>query len=139
MKNLANCKPSEFLIQTNKIRKSVEKWFDVTDIANIRKRIPDYTTAPDGATAEERKKVIEENAEKERKQAKENLSAILDEMLENHPQETVAILAQCCFIEPEDADNHSMIEYIGALNDLLNSKEVLDFFILLVKLGRTNI
>jgi hypothetical protein len=40
MKNLANCKPSEFLSQTNKIRKSVEKWLKLTDIINIRKRIP---------------------------------------------------------------------------------------------------
>jgi hypothetical protein len=40
MKNLANCKPSEFLKQTNRIRKSVSKWLTDTDIANIRKRMP---------------------------------------------------------------------------------------------------
>lgn len=37
MKNLANCTPSEFLKQTNKIKKSVEKWLKATDIMEIRK------------------------------------------------------------------------------------------------------
>ena len=52
MKNLANCKPSEFLVQTNKIRKSVEKWLKITDIMNIRKVVP---PEKEGQTAEERK------------------------------------------------------------------------------------
>lgn len=139
MKNLANCKPTEFLAQTNKIRKSVERWITVTDVANIRKRVPKYESFEKGATPEEQKAVIERNAEKERQQARENLSAVLDEMLEKHPKETIEILAQCCFIEPEDADNHSMLEYIEAMNELLGNKAVIDFFILLVKLGQTNI
>lgn len=32
MKNLSNCKPSEFLRQTARIRKSVAKWLEVTDL-----------------------------------------------------------------------------------------------------------
>lgn len=139
MKNLANCKPSEFLIQTNKIRKSVEKWLELTDIANIRKRVPKYETAPEGATAEERRAIIEENAKKQMIQTKENLSAILDEMLEKHPKETIEILALCCFVEPDKADDHPMSEYITAINDLIGSEEVLNFFTLLAKLGQMNI
>ena len=51
MKNLANCKPSEFLVQTNKIRKSVEKWLTVTDIMNIRRTQPELA---EGMSREER-------------------------------------------------------------------------------------
>jgi hypothetical protein len=40
MKNLANCTPREFLKQTSKIKGSVEKWLKVTDVMNIRKRMP---------------------------------------------------------------------------------------------------
>lgn len=139
MKNLANCKPSEFLIQTNKIRKSVQKWLDVTGVAEIRKRLPKLEVAPANCSDEERAEVIKRNKELKRKQMQDNLFAILDEMLENHTKETIEILALCCFIEPDDAENHSMVEYIGAINDLLGSKEVLDFFLLLAKLGQTNI
>ena len=39
-KNLANCTPKEFLVQTNRLRKSAEKWLKATDIMNIRKNIP---------------------------------------------------------------------------------------------------
>ena len=128
MKSLANCKPSEFLRQTNRIRKSVEKWLTDTDIMNIRQRRPAYETAPKGVTAEERKAVIERNSELERKQIRENISAILDAILEAHPDETLEVLALCCFVEPEDADNHSVKEYLAVLNDLLNDKDVLGFF-----------
>ena len=51
MKNLANCKPSEFLVQTNRIRKSVENWLTVTDILNIRRNQPELK---EGMTKEER-------------------------------------------------------------------------------------
>ena len=138
MKSLANCKPSEFLKQTNRIRKSVEKWLTDTDIMNIRKRLPTYETAEKGISAEERKALVERNAEREREQAKKNISAMLDAILEEHPDETLEVLALCCFVEPEDADNHSVKEYIGVLSELLNDKDVLAFFTSLARLAQTN-
>ena len=129
MKNLANCKPSEFLAQSNKIRKSVEKWLTVTDIMNIRQHQPSYEQ---GMTKEEREKAL-------RAQIKENLSAMLDSILSNHPEETLELLALLCFIEPEDVDNHPMTEYIASFTELINDRTVLDFFISLVKLGQTSI
>ena len=126
MKNLANCKPSEFLVQTNKIRKSVENWLTVTDIMNIRQNQPKYE---DGMSKAEREKAMQA-------QIKENLSAMLDSVLEKHPAETLELLALLCFVEPEDVDNHPMSEYITAFTDLINDKAVLDFFISLVKLGQ---
>ena len=129
MKNLANCKPSEFLTQTNRIRKSVSKWLTDTDILNIRRRLPDM---PDTATNEERKKALQ-------KQASMNFHAILDAVMEEHPEETLEVMALVCFVEPEDVDNHEMIEYIGAINDIINNETVIDFFSSLMRLANGDI
>ena len=139
MKNLANCKPSEFLIQTNKIRKSVANWLTVTDILNIRKRLPELEEAGEGATTDERQAVVERNLKKKNEQVKQNLMDILDAMLVDHPMETLEILALCCFVEPEDVDNHPMSEYIGAITELIETKEVMSFFISLAKLAKIDI
>jgi len=122
MKNLANCKPSEFLTQTNKIRKSVSKWLTDTDIVNIRKRRPVFS---DDLSEEERRAALD-------KQVNENFEAILDAILEEHPQETLELLALMCFIEPEHVDDYSVPEYIEAFNEIIGNKAVLDFFMSLV-------
>ena len=124
MKNLANCSPTEFLRQTNRIRKSVQKWLTDTDIINIRKRLPDIET---DATDDDKKKALEE-------QARKNFNAILDAVMDEHPEETVELLALLCFVEPDDADNHTMDEYFSALDDMLNSQSVVSFFISAVSL-----
>lgn len=124
MKNLANCKPSEFLKQTSRIRKSVSKWLTDTDIMNIRQRMPEI---PDGVTEEEKKTMMEE-------QAKKNANAMLDAILDEHPDETLEVLALLCFIEPEDVDNHEVTEYLSAFNELIGNKAVVGFFIQLIDL-----
>lgn len=129
MKNLANCKPSEFFVQTNKIRKSVAKWLTVTDIYNIRKRLPKYT---DDMDAEKRKEVRNE-------QMKKNLAAILDTVLEEHPMETIEIMALACFIEPAEADDHPMSEYLKSISELIADESVLSFFTSLASLGSSGI
>ena len=125
MKNLANCKPSEFLRQTNLIRKSVSKWLTDTDIMNIRKRMPEL---PEEATEEEKK---EANLE----QAKENLNAIFDAVLDEHPDETLEVLALLCFIEPSKVDDYEITEYFESFNELINNKAVLSFFLSLMRLA----
>lgn len=124
MKNLANCKPSEFLRQTSKIRKSVSKWLVDTDIMNIRKRMPNI---PQDATDEERKKAMEE-------QAKENFGLMLDAILDEHPDETLELLALLCFVEPKDVDKHAVTEYLDSFNEIINNKSVLSFFTSLIQL-----
>lgn len=138
MKTLANCKPSEFLVQTNKIRKSVEKWLTDTDILNIRKRLPEYEQADVNASAEERKEILERNAVLEREQVKKNLSAILDAMLEDHPNETLEIIALCCFIEPSKIDDYTVAELLTSVNALLGDEAVIGFFTSLARLGNKN-
>lgn len=136
MKTLANCKPTEFLRQTNRIRKSVEKWLTVTDIMNIRKKLPHKVIASINATDEERAEVEKQNREATMKQMKENFSAILDSVLEEHADETLEILALSCFVEPKDVDRHTVSEYLGALNELMNDENVVSFFISLVQWGQ---
>lgn len=129
MKNLANCKPSEFLVQTNRIRKSVEKWLTVTEIHEIRKRVPKYD---EDMSPEDRTKLKGE-------QIRKNMADILDAVLEKHPEETIEVMALACFIEPEDADNHPMSEYLDAIRELISNESVLSFFTSLASLGSNGI
>ena len=125
MKNLANCKPSEFLKQTNLIRRSVSKWLTDTDIMNIRKRMPELS---DEATEEEKKEATLE-------QAMKNLNAILDAVLDEHPDETLEVLALLCFVEPSHVDDYEVTEYFESFNELINNKAVLSFFLSLMRLA----
>ena len=129
MKNLANCEPIEFLKQTNKIRHAVEKWLTITDLLNIRKRLP---PVKEGQTAAERKDELQ-------KQARANVSAMLDVILEEHPQETVELLGLMCFVDPEHVNDYPMRDYIESFNELLNDTAVIGFFMSLVKLGQMDI
>ena len=129
MKNLANCKPSEFLVQTNKIRKSVEKWLKLTDLQGIRKRIP---PVKEGQSAEDRQKELQAQAQK-------NLSAMLDSIMEKHPEETLELLALLCFVEPEHVDDYPISFYLENFTELIKDQAVVGFFISLIQLGQTNI
>lgn len=124
MKNLANCKPSEFFIQTNKIRKSVSRWLTETDIMNIRRRMP---VIPDDASEEDRRRAL-------REQAEENFNSVLDAIFDEHPAETLELLALLCFVEPKDVDNHEMSEYLGAFAELIGDENVISFFMSLMRL-----
>ena len=126
MKTLANCKPSEFLIQTNKIRKSVFNWLTVTDVLNIRKRTPIMDSS---ISEEEKKRRISD-------QIKKNLNDMLDSILDNHPMETIELLALLCFIDPKEADDHPMSDYLGAIAEMIADEAVMSFFVSLVKLDQ---
>lgn len=128
MKTLANCSPREFLVQTNRIRKAVSNWLSLTKVLEIRKAQPKYA---ENATEEERRAAITQ-------QIQDNANAMLDAILDEHPEETAELLGLICFVEPDDLDNHSMTEFFGAVSEILNSREVLDFFISLAKLGSMN-
>lgn len=126
MKNLANCSVREFFAQTNKIRKSVANWLSLTQVLEIRKNVP---AVPEGATEEERKEIMTA-------QAKENMAAMLDSILEKHPEETAEMLGLMCFIEPDDLDNHRMTELFSSFDEMINCEEVISFFTSLVSLAK---
>ena len=123
MKTLANCNPKEFLAQTNKIRKSVSNWLGLTKVLESRKHKPEI---PADATAEEKRALREA-------QVKQNLSDMLDAILDEHPDETAELLGLMCFIEPGDLENHKMTEFLAAAYELISCPEVISFFTLLMQ------
>lgn len=127
MKTLANCTSKEFLTQTVKIKRAVEKWLTDTDIMNIRKRLP---ALPDTMSEDEKKEAIES-------QAKANLSAIFDAIAEEHPDETSEVIALCCFTDPEKMDERPMFDYLTAIADMISNESVIGFFTSLMRLART--
>ena len=138
MKNLANCKPSEFLKQTNKIRKAVAKWLELTKILEIRKQQPEgIIKLTVDMNQEERASALLKNRELMEKQVRVNASQMLDAMLDEYPDETLEILGLLCFVEPKDVDNHPMTEYIAAMDELIANQAVLGFFTSLMQLGTT--
>lgn len=139
MKNLASCTPSEFIAQTVKIKKVAAKWMNEIDIEGIRNRKQDYKICPDDASPEERAAIIRANAALEKKYAMQNASELFDRAFEKYPEDTLAVLALSCFVEPKDVDKHPISEYLGCLTDMVNSKEVMSFFGLLASLKTAKI
>lgn len=137
-KNLANCTPREFLFQTNKIRKSVEKWLKVTDVINIRKNAPKLII-PDDATAEETAEAMEKHRQDLRAAAKRNIADMLDSIMEEHPDETLELLALLCFVEPDEVNDYKVSEYLKNITEIMNDEDVLSFFTSLTRLGQTGI
>lgn len=138
MKNLATCKPSEFLKQTNRIKKAAEKWLTDTDILNIRKNLPKLETINKDASVEDRNRIFEENQKRAREQARENASRMLDAILDKHPDETLELIALLCFVEPDDVDDHTVEEYLTAVSEMLTNKAVVGFFTSLAQWGLMN-
>lgn len=135
-KNLANCTPVEFLVQTNKIRKAVAKWIKDTNVLEIRKRRPaGYKEITDDMSADEADKMRSLLKE----QARKNLSDMLDAALEQHPQDTMELIALMCFIEPEHINDYKPTEYLKEIAEIWTDEDVLDFFMSLMRLESSGI
>ena len=129
MKNLSNCKPTEFFKQTVKIRRYVEGWLDSTDILNIRKNMPELN---DSMTEDEKNAAITA-------QAKKNIWDMFDRIFDDNAEKTIGLLALLCFIEPEKADDHEMGEYLQSISELISDERVITFFTSLLMLDRKSI
>ena len=128
MKTLANCTPREFFSQTAKIKNAVKDWITKTEFLEIRDRLP---SVPENATKDEKKRAF-------REKAMENFMEIMDAAMIRHPDETIKILCLVCFIEPEEADEHTMSDFIGCIADVLADDNVASFFVSLASLGQKN-
>ena len=135
MKNIANCKPSEFLRQTSLIRKSVANWLTVTDIMEIRKRLPHLTPITDDMSDEAKAEAAAENRKKRNEQMRKNAMDILSAVLDDHPDETLELLALLCFVTPENVDDYPVEDYLEAFTELINNQKVISFFTSLARLG----
>lgn len=138
MKNLANCKPSEFFKQTVRIKKAVENWMTETDIMNIRKNVAKPSPITQDMTDEEKRAAVDDFKRRTEEQAKRNMSRIFDAIFDEHPDETLELLALLCFIEPKDVDNHTIDEYLKAITEMISNEAVLGFFTSLARLGLFN-
>lgn len=127
-KNLANCTPIEFLRQTSRLRKAVEKWLNAIGFAEIRSRIPDLSQYD---TKEAKAAAI-------RKQGMDNVLEILDKALDECPDVTLEVLALTCFVEPDQVNTHPMSYYLASIGDMIGDEGVISFFISLNRLGQTN-
>ena len=134
MKCLATCKPTEFVSQTAKIKDVAAKFMEATEILKIRETKPIYEMCPADATPEQQREIIMRNAEREKEQAMKNLNKILDNILVNHPKETLELLALCCFVEPERVDDYTIDEYFQCIMDMFSNKSVVNFFSLLAQI-----
>lgn len=121
-KTMANCTTAEFLRQSNKIRHAVAEYLDFTKILDIRKNKPVFT---EGMTDDEKKAAIKE-------QARKNISAMLDNALEENAEATTRILALLCFID--DAEEAEKLDPFELL-DVILSERVLNFFTRLMQSG----
>lgn len=128
MKNLANCTPTEFFTQTVKIRHAAADWFKDTNILTIRKKMPKL---PDDVSPAEKQAAV-------MAQAKENALEIFTKVFEEHPDETIKLMALACFVEPDHADDHTMEEYMTAIMDMVESPAVIRFFGYVVRSGLKN-
>ena len=138
LKTLATCTPIEFLKQTVKIKRAVEKWLTTTDIKAIMKAVAPQELTPADATEFEKLAIAAKNADARRKQVYENMNKAFDVVMEEHPEETLEILALCCFIEPERANDYKVSYYLKAFNELISDKDTIDFFVSLAQLGAKN-
>ena len=139
MKSLANCKPTEFFKQTLRIKRNVEKWLTSDDIKEIRSRKADLEEIKDDMTPREQGEIMLRNKEKRDEIAMKNFMEILEVMLDKKFEETLSVLALCCFVEPENVDDYEMDDYFGAIADLIANPNVMRFFASLAQLGQTNI
>lgn len=138
MKTLANCKPSEFLSQTYKIKKEVELWIKKCGIIEIRAKLPQIEPIPENASDVEKAAIASRNIERMRQKGMENFMEILDAALDKNAELTLRIIALLCFIEPENADDYPVSDYLGCIGDILGDANVANFFISLVRLGQKN-
>lgn len=123
MKNLATCSPTEFFTQTVAIRHAAAEWFAGTNILGIRKKMPKL---PEDLSDEDRQDALT-------KQAKENALEIFHAVFEDHPEETIKLMALACFVDPEHVDDYRMEDYVTAIMDMIESPAVVRFFSYVVR------
>lgn len=129
MKTLANCTDVEFLRQTNRIRKYAEAWLKDTGVLDIRRR---ELPKPDDSLSEDEKR------EAYRQNARDRLNDILDAALDTHAEQTAGLLRLMCFVEPDDDQSLRVPQMLGAVSELMENQDVLDFFTSLGRLGLMN-
>lgn len=125
MKTIAQLNGVEFLRKCNQVRHGVEKIITETGVLEYRKRQPEFTG--DETTKERNEKI--------RQKSKENIDAMLDCLLEEHPEKTVELLNLLVVKEEGDAEEIAGFDMITVLLELIGNQKVMGFFISVVSTG----
>ena len=128
MKHLGNCTPREFMTQTVKMRRDVEKWLADTGMSEIRKRVPEGYEKMKPA----------ERAEAINRQANENMGDMLWAAMEKDPEGTLHVLGLCTFSDAGADDAPAMSEYLGAVLEMMSNEAVRNFFMLCLRPAQTS-
>lgn len=120
MKHFANCTPDEFISQVVKFRNPFVDWVKEIGIPEIRARRPE---GYNDMSQDEKVKAIS-------KLAAANMSEIITIALEKNPEATKNLMCLATFTDPEDFNNHTMVEYLASIAEILGNVEVRNFFTL---------
>ncbi len=118
MKTFANCNPDEFMAQAMKFRAPFVEWIKEIGIPEIRARRPEGL---DDMSPKDRLEALT-------KLANENIGEIIAAAFEKNPEATKKLMCMCTFTEYEDFNTHTMVEYLGAILEMMNNEEVRGFF-----------
>lgn len=129
LKNLSNCSPREFLVQTNKIRILAKDFIDETDIFNIKTKW--ITQEVKDADNKNKENIIKKNIIN-------SFDEILANLLEKNVDKTTALLCYCCFVEPENESKYEMADLLESIGLMCTDKRVIGFFTTLIKSLPTN-
>ena len=126
MKTIASMQGAEFLRQCNKIRHAAADLMQDTQVLEIWKRTPSFT----GKENPELRKVMIE------KQSKENISDMLDALLDTHAEETYNVLKLMCVTE--EGEEPTGLDMAIAGLEIVTSPKVMDFLSSLARLAQTD-
>lgn len=126
MKTIANMQGAEFLRQCNKIRHAAADLMQDTRVLEIRKRMPAFTGKEN---SELRRAMIE-------KQSKQNISDMLDELLDTHADEMYSVLKLMCVLEPGEEPTGFDMAMAGL--EIITTPKVMDFLSSLARLAQTD-
>lgn len=145
MKTLANCNPIEFLSQTGRIKKQIEKYFNDTKVieilrapisGQIEKELEEVTKGLD--RKEHAHQIAAAVQTAKRKQTLQNISKALDVCLIDKPRETAELLGLVCFIEPEDIDQYKGVDFLKPAFDVLSNDACVNFLSSVMNSGQMN-
>lgn len=137
MKATPKMTPTEFLSWTMKVKNELPRWLEITKIQEIRSVKPELPDIPAAGAKAEIAAVEQEREKLLREQGLKNFWRIVDAAAEKHAAETVRLIAVLCDVAPEDADKHTMGEYLEVLNDTLSDVETIRFFSLFLRLEKS--
>lgn len=136
MKCFIDLSPLEFFDQAYRIAGCLERWLTDTQILEIRKTFVPPSEMAEGMSPDEKKKAFEDYQKRRQDQVRTNILQMINSAFREHPEETLELMALVCCVEPEDANNHPIKEYVGLIMRALSDQEAISFFTSLVQLGQ---